>query len=186
MNGDIHRYTDTIVIEVIGTPRGAGSKRGFAIKRKDGSLGVAMADSTGELGRDWRGAVIAAARQVVHGTLAGAFAVDTSFRFARPKSHYRGGNRGLRPDSPLLHVQKPDADKLRRAVIDALTAALIWADDCLVVCGWNSKAWCRDGELPGVTIRINRLTAMPVGLAGSPAAFVVQTWGYLPTGVETP
>lgn len=51
--------------------------------------------------------------------------------FARPRTHFRTGRNAaiLRDDAPLRHTSAPDADKLARLVLDALTVAGVVADD---------------------------------------------------------
>lgn len=58
-----------------------------------------------------------------------------TFRFHRTKGDYGSGKktaRTLKASAPSLHTKKPDADKLVRAVADALTG-LAWIDDSQVV-----------------------------------------------------
>lgn len=49
---------------------------------------------------------------------------------------------------------KPDADKLMRAVLDALKAADVLVEDSRVVSPWPIKRLCEKGEEPGVRIRV--------------------------------
>lgn len=59
-------------------------------------------------------------------------------RFPRPKSHY--GAKGVKPSAPFYHTQKPDAENLAKAVLDALTG-ICWKDDSQVVDLHVRKAW---------------------------------------------
>lgn len=89
-----------------------------------------------------------------------AFAVDLSFRFARPKSHFRTGRFAgeLKPGRDALrHTQTPDVDNLAKAVLDAIGAwrklpRLVWLDDAQVVELRCSKRWANVGEPAGCTI----------------------------------
>lgn len=56
--------------------------------------------------------------------------VECLFEFARPKAHYgTGRNAGKVKDSaPKRHTQKPDVDKLARAILDGLTGVAIHDD----------------------------------------------------------
>ena len=64
--------------------------------------------------------------------------------FARPKSHYLASGRlTSRAPSGLRHAQKPDADKVARLVLDALTDARIVTDDCQVASLHVMKRWQR-------------------------------------------
>lgn len=72
------------------------------------------------------------------------------FTFARPAAHYYPANRRRlapvrRPDSPWQHTQKPDVDKLLRAVMDALTGRA-YADDEQVVSATGHKQWGTEGS----------------------------------------
>ena len=49
-------------LTVIGMPATQGSKRGFPVRRKNGTIGVALVESGGEHHRSWREAVAAEAR----------------------------------------------------------------------------------------------------------------------------
>lgn len=55
--------------------------------------------------------------------LAGPVRVDLRFVLARPKTH------GSLTEPPYWHAATPDADKVARAVLDALTQAHVWTDD---------------------------------------------------------
>lgn len=73
------------------------------------------------------------------------------FRLPRPKAHY--GAKGLKPSAPLWHMQYPDADKLLRTTLDALTG-LLYADDAQVPSPLPHKQWCEPGrEGCGITVR---------------------------------
>ena len=84
--------------------------------------------------------------------------VELWFVFPRPKSHYRTGRHSheLRPDAPDRHTVKPDADKLARAVLDALTDANVIRDDSRVTDLIVAK---RYGDLPGAHITVTPNTA---------------------------
>lgn len=71
----------------------------------------------------WREAVVFVARTAwAHEQLLGAVHVKITFFLPRPKT--------LTRDYPTV---RPDADKLARAALDALTLSGIWADDAQVV-----------------------------------------------------
>lgn len=89
----------------------------------------------------------------------GAVEVGVSFRFPRPKSHYRGNG----PDGkPILrescaerpHVSRPDLDKLVRAVLDGLTG-IAYRDDSQVTVLAASKLYAPEFGEPGVWIRVS-------------------------------
>lgn len=47
------------------------------------------------------------------------------------------------------HTQKPDRDNLAKPVLDALTEAGVYRDDCLVVSGEITKEWAAPGAERG-------------------------------------
>lgn len=114
---------------VPGVPQPQGSKR---------LLGRRLVESNDATLRPWRTSVtahaLAAPRDGVLLPFTGAVAVRVTFRFPRPGGHFGSGrNRGrLRGSAPARHRVRPDADKLVRAVCDALTDAGVWRDDAQV------------------------------------------------------
>lgn len=82
--------------------------------------------------KPWRAAVSDKAAKVMNGAPASLKAVKVyvTFSFPRPKSHYRTGKFSdiLREDAPHWHTTFPDADKLQRAIGDALTG-IVYRDD---------------------------------------------------------
>ena len=88
----------------------------------------------------------------------GPVRVSCLFYMPRPKSHFRTGSLSelLKPDAPVWHSQKPDRDNLDKAVLDALTKAKVFRDDCQVVDGNISKVWSR-AHCAGVAIKIEEL-----------------------------
>lgn len=112
----------------------AGSKKAFAFRRKDGSLGATVVDANKNT-KLWQAQVAEAAAAANPGglLLAGPLALVVTFYRPRPGGHYRKGKKikertELRPDAPPYPHGRPDALKLGRAVEDALTG-ILWADD---------------------------------------------------------
>lgn len=108
----------------------------------------------------WRKAVAVVAVREMPGAVAPAdTAVDLTcvFRLPRPKSHYgTGRNAGvLRASAPAFPTRQgtKDADKLARAVGDALTMAGVWADDAQVCDLRAAKRWEADRG-PGVDVLV--------------------------------
>lgn len=121
----VHRIT------VYGDAQPAGSKRGFAFKRKNGSTGVAISDANPK-SRDWKTQVSQAAGEQFRGDLIrGPVELQLKFYKPRPKSHFKKSG-GLTGSAPRAHVSKPDALKLARGVEDALTG-VVYADDSQIV-----------------------------------------------------
>lgn len=76
--------------------------------------------------------------------------VTLQFTFARPKSHcYASGD--LKPSAKSEHLQRPDVDKLSRAVLDALTG-ILYQDDSQVISLLATKQW---GEVNGVRVTVS-------------------------------
>ena len=82
--------------------------------------------------RPWRAAVSAAAAEEMgeEGVLLGPVEVRVTFRFPRPKAHYRTGKNAdlLRDTAPTFHTSYPDLDKLQRAIGDSLTGVVLRDD----------------------------------------------------------
>ena len=140
----------TISFTVYGKPATAGSKRGFPIRRKDGSIGVAMTHDNPRT-KNWMASVAQTARGVYQGELlTGPLELTITFFLARPKAHYL--KTGLRKSAPMKHCQKPDATKLLRAIEDSLTG-VIWRDDSQVVSLIISKVWTEGSEGASIIVK---------------------------------
>ena len=148
---------EPVTIEVYGIPRPAGSKRAFPIKKNGQYTGRSIVtDASGQLGRDWRADVKAAAIAQYEGPpLEGALFVEIFFGLPRPKSHFgTGKNAGnLRKGAPLKHTKKPDVGKLARAVEDALSG-IVWRDDSQIFCAFYYKEYAVNSVLPGCEVRV--------------------------------
>lgn len=106
---------------VPGDPRPKGSMRSFG----NGRMGHVNADTLLE----WMARVVRATHAATDIRGAdGPIGVRVRFNLRRPKSHY-GRNGKLRPDAARFHGQRPDIDKLARALLDALTESNLWIDD---------------------------------------------------------
>lgn len=130
--------------DVIGQPVPQGSKRVF---------GQRLVDANASTLKPWRATVAAAAADAIppEWDTAGAFHLTLEFDFARPKSHY--GARGVLPSrAGTHHTQKPDLDKLTRAIFDSLTDAGVWRDDSQVADVTAAKWWTTTGSGVRVTV----------------------------------
>lgn len=151
---------EVLVIEVRDTPQPQGSKRGFPVRRKDGRVGVNMASDNDANLTTWREAVKEAARKAM---TAGEWkelqfpitelpvGMQVTFTKNKPKSAPK--RRRTWP------ITKPDLDKLKRAVGDALTAAGVYKDDAQVVTSIEHKDYVGSSvpdilEVPGAVIRV--------------------------------
>lgn len=129
-----------IVLEVLGTPAPKGSSRAFY---KAGMKRAVIVKDNDARQRGWdasvRDAVWHAIRRPPYDVLPSGvpafvdkpLAVVIEFRLARPAGHWakRGG---LKPSAAAAPATKPDADKLARSTLDALTGA-IFDDDSRIV-----------------------------------------------------
>ena len=133
-----------------GMPRTQGSMRN--VGRRGGRAVLVHSNALLE----WRASVIEQARAQFARTtaLTGALKVDMRFYLSRPKKHY--GKKGLRSKAPVWHYQRPDKDKLERAICDALTHAGVWLDDAQCTGGEIWKEWCDPGE-EGAAVQIMTL-----------------------------
>jgi Holliday junction resolvase RusA-like endonuclease len=143
----------TIKFFVAGKPESRGSKRAFAFKRKNGKLGVSMADSNPR-SKDWMSTISIAASQAMRGReiITGPIGLRLTFTMPRPKSHYGTGKNAavLKPTAPKYHTSAPDRLKLARGVEDAMSN-VVYQDDAQTVCGPVEKLY---GDRPGVEIEI--------------------------------
>uniref|UniRef100_A0A6M3JI82 Putative endodeoxyribonuclease n=1 Tax=viral metagenome TaxID=1070528 RepID=A0A6M3JI82_9ZZZZ len=146
---------------VPGTPRPKGSKRGFVIRRKNGTHGVAMVESSGDNLTTWIRLVRAAAQearfqaQAWRAISTGPVRLGLRFWFRRPKSHYGSGRNAntLKPTAPMKHTIRPDFDKLDRAIGDALQG-ILWQDDAQIYerIPVEGKYYCGPDEREGAQI----------------------------------
>lgn len=83
------------------------------------------------------------------GKLSGPVIVAVQFTFQVPASLSRK-EREERLQRKY-HFQKPDRDNLDKAVLDAITKAGIWDDDCQVCSGVVEKVW---GTSPRISVTV--------------------------------
>lgn len=130
--------SETVEFHVPGKPAPQGSKRHVG-------RGI-LVESSKEVG-PWRERVALVAHNAMAGRAlyAGALAVELHFVLPRPKSAPK------RSTPPA--VKRPDADKLARAVGDALSG-VCYVDDAQVVDWRITKRLAEIGETAGVTVRV--------------------------------
>jgi crossover junction endodeoxyribonuclease RusA len=138
---------DEVTFTVPGQPAGQGSK----IRNRYGGVREASVKTA-----PWRADVKLRAEQAMGDAamLTGPVEILADFTLKRPKHHYgTGRNAGtLKPSAPLWCETSPDADKLARAIGDALTG-VVFRDDAQIAC-WT--IWKRYGN-PGATITVRTL-----------------------------
>lgn len=132
-----HSNAPLLQFEVPGTPQPQGSK----IANR---FGGGVREANKKLA-PWRSAAMAAAADEMGNAqpLTVPVAVTAHFYFARPRSHYGTGRNAetVKLSSPLKHCQKPDLDKLLRALGDALTQGGVLRDDSQIVKYDTGKHW---------------------------------------------
>lgn len=150
--------TRTIHIEIIGHPTPQGSKRAWVQNGR-----AMLAEQTGDRLRAWRQDVKAAAIDVrPPEPVDQPVQVAIEFRFPRPKAHFRTGANAhlLRDNAPIVPASRAtgDIEKLIRSTHDALTAAGIWTDDCLVASITADKCYADTTREVGATVWIEEIT----------------------------
>lgn len=137
-----------IAFTVFGVAQPQGSAKAFM--PKGARFPVVTSDNTNLKG--WRQLVAAEASRALGGGRGqctdGPVRVCVDFFLARPKALAK---------KDRAHTTRPDADKLARAVLDALTKVL-WLDDAQVVQLKVTKAYAGHGESPCAVIAV---TALP-------------------------
>lgn len=138
--------TSCISFHVPGTPAPQGSKSYLGHGR--------MVESSKRV-KPWRTDVRAEAMRHFERPLHGPIRLDLTFLFPRPASHLgTGRNAGrLKPSAPPEHTRKPDADKLARAILDALTG-VVYVDDSQVIVLVTYKRWAEVGDRPGARVSV--------------------------------
>lgn len=134
----------SIDLDVLGTPAPQGSKRHVG-------HGILVESSTAV--QPWREAIVSEALRSGHAgsRLTGPVLLHVTFYLPRPKSHH--GARGLLPSAPPRPHRKPDADKLLRSTMDALTQAGLVVDDAQITTIRAAKRYA-DHRPPGARITL--------------------------------
>jgi gp69 len=127
-----------------GVPRPQGSKKAFLRGKK-----IVMKESAEGL-KEWREHVASAA--ATHMQYRGLKCLEKTpmsvkLAFAMPRT------KSMKPTDGLEMVQRPDIDKLERAILDALTG-VAFKDDSQVCALHAVKRRCAPGEPPNVFIEV--------------------------------
>jgi len=146
----VPRSTDSVVrFEVRGMPQTQGSMRAFIPK---GWKRAIVTHVKGEKLKSWRGLIMDEAQKVAPAQpLEGALAINVIFWLPRPRGHFGTGKNAnvLRASAPMYPSGKPDADKLMRALGDAIKG-VIYRDDAQLV---EIHAWKEYGT-PGAIVEV--------------------------------
>ena len=146
-------------ITVHGIPAPQGSKRAIPIKRGGVYTGkVSLLESAGDKVKAWRALTHAAA--IKHEPILGPVKVVAVFYLPRPKGHFGTGRNAytLKPSAPEHPAVKPDADKLLRSTLDALTTSGLIEDDARVISVTGIKRYASRVFQPGAVITITPWT----------------------------
>lgn len=150
---DERRDRVSVVVFVPGDPQPKGSKSAIV---RHGRAVVLEGKSSASRKRyaDWRQAIVDRCGDL--GCHDGPTFVSLGFVFSRPLAHFgTGRNRSvMKPSAPTFHMNKPDVDKLARAVLDALVAGGALTDDKNVVNLQATKRWAHGREPAGVAVAI--------------------------------
>jgi Holliday junction resolvase RusA-like endonuclease len=145
-----------IMFYVHGRPSPGGSKRYVGHSKAGRAI---LLDMGGQHTKDWRAAVVQAARLAHTGPpLEGPLLLTVTFNLKRPKAHF--DRLGIKEDAPTWHTNAPDATKLLRSTEDALKG-IAWIDDSQVARQSIVKRYCvceqYDDQTTGAFIEIKCL-----------------------------
>lgn len=139
-----------MIVTVLGVAQPQGSLRSFRAK-----TGAVITTSDNPRLKPWRQAIAAAAVERGVPMLEGAVGLDVTFYLPRPRGHF--GARGLKLSAPVLPIVRPDADKVMRAVQDALKG-IAYRDDSQVTDPACHKRYCAEGQPPSTLIEITSIS----------------------------
>jgi Holliday junction resolvase RusA-like endonuclease len=124
-----------------GIPRPQGSKRGFLRNGR-----IILVEASKQL-PEWRSEIVLAAREAIHDqnwvVADGPCRVEAVFFIPKGKTVKR-----------KFPTTTPDADKLARGLLDAMTTAKVWLDDAQCV---DLIVLKRYSDAPGVSVNVTVL-----------------------------
>jgi Holliday junction resolvase RusA-like endonuclease len=156
--------SEILTCRVVGVPVTQGSKTAFVVKAKNRPARAVVVDVKAAPMRSWREAVRATvAERLGAGWQPEPGPVKVTLLFALPKPSSAPKRRRTWP----IGARSGDADKLARAVLDALTEAAVWRDDSQVVNLNVVKDWPEHTAQmsPGCVISVQRVEHGPLVLA---------------------
>ena len=139
-----------------GQPRAKATRRGAFVRMYTPDTADAMKDGIRRL-------AVRAMADLKWLHCAGPVEVVITAHFERPASHFRRvrGTDVLKQGQPIYHTQKPDADNVAKAVMDALgphgSWPGVWADDKQVAALTVGKCYASPGNGPSVDVSVTRL-----------------------------
>lgn len=135
-----------VTFRVPGPAAPQGSKRAFRTR----SGRIALVESSAKV-KPYRAVAALCAAEAWNGPpTTEVVAMEVTFRYVRPKSHYNARGQ-IKPGAPLIPT-RIDLDKLARSLNDALTG-IVFVDDSQVGAMWICKEWGdRDETVVSVVI----------------------------------
>lgn len=136
-----------VSFRVYGVPQGQGNKTAF-VRGGRAVLTEGRRPESREAFKSWRDAVTRAAAEKLGEGVApfdGPLSVVAQFFFPRPKSQKRA----------TWKTSAPDADKLARAVGDALEQSGLIVSDARIARWFVEKSYATDGCPPGVLVAVS-------------------------------
>ena len=141
-----------VAFTVPGVPVPQGSKSAFVVKGR----AVIAEQNRGKL-KPYRALVAERAAEAYTGCelMTGPVRVRLQLVFPRPKAHFVADDPGreLKTSAPVYHATRPDAEKVARAISDALTG-IVFRDDCQVAVYEIEKLY---GTQPRAIIGVDEL-----------------------------
>jgi Holliday junction resolvase RusA-like endonuclease len=144
------KRTELAKIRANGHPKGQPRPRAFVRAGRAAVYDPGTAEG-------WKAAVAVACEPLAGDRIEAPLALRLTFFMPRPRGHYlRNGM--LKTSAPSFHhAQKPDADNLAKAVMDAMTQLGVWFDDSQIAELAVSKYWDGPENPAGCVITITAL-----------------------------
>lgn len=170
--------SNSITLEVAGTPHGRPRPNARAVKGKNGKYFAQVYQPKGarrgsKSEKAWlkANAWFAAVKAASFGKMPakpweGPIRLEIDVFFERPGWLTKKSS----PPDAVLHTAKPDRDNLDKAIMDALVQAGLFLDDSQVCAGAVNKFYAAKGCGPGVRIEAVQLEDTVIRPAKKPAA----------------
>ena len=136
-----------VAFRIDGRPAGKGRHRSALRKGK-----VFTYNKPSEPAASWLDVVLWMVRtnRPAGAPFAGELRVDLEVHLPRPKRLMRKSD----PAGAIPAPVKPDRDNADKLILDAMTQAGWWCDDCQVTDGYLAKRYHAKGEIPHAVVRV--------------------------------